>query len=207
LKIVSLFILLFAFQFSSYGQPDWTIEKEKDGIRISSRPAASSQFNDIRVELDLPGNIDQLKKILLDVDHYNEWSYATRKSILIKQISPGKLIYYSEFEVPWPATNRYFYANIDLREDTLGHSLNMIAVNLKNYAPVQKDLVEVTSTRGNWKITTTSKKSIHVDYMLELNPGGTLPSWIINMFATKGPFETFENIKKKMTDLNAGKGN
>ncbi len=207
MKIISLLLLLFPFRFDLYDQPNWTIEKEKDGIRISSRPAASSQFNDIRVELDLPGTIDQLKKILLDVDHYNEWSYATKKSTLIKQISPGKLIYYSEFEVPWPATNRYFYANIDLKEDTVGHTINMIAVNLKNYAPVQKDLVEVTSTHGNWKITTLSKKSIHVDYMLELNPGGTLPSWIINMFATKGPFETFENIKKKMTDLNAGKGN
>ena len=195
--------MLIFLKLGLYGQAGWTVVKEKDGIKISSRPAASSQFNDIHVELDLPGNIDQLKKILLDVDHYKDWSYATKKSMLIKQLGPGKLIYYSEFEVPWPATNRYFYANVDLKEDSAAHSINMIAINLAGYQPIPKDLVEVSLTRGIWKISTNSKNSIHIDYTLELNPGGSLPSWVINLFSSKGPFETFENIKDKMTSLNS----
>jgi hypothetical protein len=191
-------------KFSLYGQANWTVEKEKDGIKISSRPASSSQFNDIHVETDLPGNIEQLKGILLDVNHYTDWSYATKKSSLIKKIGDGKLIYFSEFEVPWPATNRYFYADIDLKLDSTAGTLNVIAVNLPNYLPVYKDLVEVVFTKGIWKVSTISSKSIHVDYTLQLNPGGSLPSWVINLFSSKGPMETFENIKQKMIALNPG---
>jgi START domain len=204
LKIISLLILLITMNFSLYGQANWTVEKDKDGIKISTRPAASSQFNDIRVETDLPGNIEQLKTILLDVNRYKEWSYATKKSSLIKTLGPGRLIYYSEFEVPWPATNRYFYADIDLKEDSNAHTLNVIAVNLPNYLPAYKDLVEVVFTKGIWKVTTLSGKAIHVDYTLQLNPGGSLPSWVINLFSSKGPMETFENIKQKMISLNRG---
>ena len=205
--IISILVLVVAIKFKLYGQSNWTIVKEKDGIRLSSRPASSSQFNDIRVELDLPGNIEQLKNILLDVNHYKDWSYATKKSVLIRKLGVDKVIYFSEFEVPWPATNRYFYANIELKEDSVAHSLSVLALNLPNYLPVYKDLVEVTFTKGIWKVSTISNKSIHVDYILELNPGGSLPSWVINLFSSKGPMETFENIKQKMTALNARAGN
>jgi START domain len=197
-----LLILVFFFNTSVYGQGSWTLLKEKDGIKISSRPASASQFNDIRVEVDLPGNIDQLKSILLDVGHYKDWSYATKKSVLVKQLAADKLIYYTEIEVPWPATNRYFYANFELKEDSLAHSIQVLAINLPDYMPVPRDLVKVLFTKGIWNISTNSKRSIHVDYMLELNPGGSLPAWVLNLFSTKGPMETFENIKQKMIALN-----
>ena len=39
-------------------------------------------------------------------------------------------------------------------------------------------------------------------YYNKINPGGTLPAWIVNMFASKGPMETFSNLRKKMAGLN-----
>jgi hypothetical protein len=194
--------LMMAFTFASKAQNDWTIQKVKDGIKISSRHSSTSTFNDVRVELDLAGNIEQLEDILLDVNKYKEWSYATKISRLIKQLGPGKLIYYTEIEVPWPATNRFFYANFEIKKNPDAKSMRVVAVNLPGYEPIPKDLVQVPLTRGIWNIVTISKKSIHVDYTLELNPGGSLPGWVLNLFATKGPMESFENIKQKMIALN-----
>ncbi len=183
-------------------QSDWTFQKEKDGIKLSSRRSATSSFNDVRVELDVPGTIHQLAAILEDVPRYSEWAYATKKSVLVKQLGPGKLIYYSEIEVPWPATNRFFYAGFELKTDLQNQTLHLEAASIPGYGPVPADLVNVPYTKGIWHVTTLSPKSIHIDYVLELNPGGSLPAWVINLFTTKGPLETFENIKKKMTSLN-----
>ncbi len=196
------FAFIFIFNVSLFAQNDWTLEKEKDGIKISSRHAVASQFNDIRVELDLSGTVEQLTGILLDVNHYKDWSYATKKSVLIKQLGPGKLIYYTEIEVPWPATNRCFYANFEMKENAATHSAQIISENLPEYGSVSSDLMKVPFTKGVWNITTVSNEKIHVDYVLELNPGGSLPAWVLNLFSAKGPMETFENIKKKMAALN-----
>jgi hypothetical protein len=193
---------IFHFEVSIFGQSNWMLQKEKDGIKISSRHSVSSQFDDVHVEVDLPGNIEQMKSILLDISHYKDWSYAMKKSVLIKQLGISKLIYYSEIEVPWPATDRYFYANFELKEDTTNRTIYVVSVNIPDYLPASKDLQQVTSVKGFWNISTISKKTIHVDYILELNPGGSLPAWVINLFLTKGPLETFENIKQKMTALN-----
>jgi hypothetical protein len=93
-------LLLLVFELPLFAQSDWTILKEKNGIKISSRHSPTSPFDDIRVELDLSGNIDQLEAILVDVSKYKEWSYATKISRLVKTLGPGKFIYYSEIEVP-----------------------------------------------------------------------------------------------------------
>jgi hypothetical protein len=202
-NFLSVILFLVVSESSLFAQNNWSLLKEKDGIRISSRHSNSSPFNDIRVELDLPGNIDQLESILTDVNQYKEWSYATKVSKLIKTLGPGKLIYYTEIEVPWPATNRFFYANFELKKNPKDGSMQVIAGNILNYEPMPKDLVQVPLTKGIWNVTSTSKNTIHVDYMLEMNPGGSLPVWVLNLFATKGPLESFENIKKKMTGLNS----
>jgi START domain len=201
----SMAVLLFGILFSGNliaQNENWTLEKEKDGIRISSRPAEGSSFKDIRVEVDVPGNIDQLSAILLDIPGYTNWAYATKKSVLIKDLGQGKLIYYSEVEVPWPATNRYYYAQLELKKNPADRSMILISANLPEYTPVPKDLIKVPYSKGEWKVTTISKKSIHIDYILQLNPGGSLPAWVLNLFSTKGPMETFENVKHKMTVLN-----
>ena len=200
-RIFGLCLVMF-FHDSLSAQNIWTLQKEKDGIKIYNRRATSSPFNDVRVEVDLPGNIEQLAVILLDVNKYTEWAYATRKSELVKQLGPDKLIYYSEIEVPWPATDRYFYAGFELKRDPAGNTMQVISSNISYEGPAPKDLVKVPYSKGSWNITQVSKKFIHVQYTLELDPGGSLPAWVINLFSSKGPLETFENIRKKMVSLN-----
>ena len=202
MKLLCWLILAIAVEGSVWAQNSWIVQKEKDGIKISNRRSATSAFNDVRVELDLPGNLDQLAAILLDVKKYREWAYATKEAFVVKQMGPNKLIYYSEIEVPWPATNRYFYAGFEIKKDPAGHSMQVVSTSIPFEAPVPKDLVKVTYSKGEWNVTTISKKSIHVNYTLELDPGGTLPAWVLNLFSTKGPLETFQNIRKKMIALN-----
>jgi hypothetical protein len=202
MKGIHLLFCVFVFVNSLSAQNGWAVQKEKDGIKISNRHSPTSSFNDVRVEVDLPGNIDQLSVILLDVNKYTEWAYATRKSVLIKQLAPAKLIYYSEIEVPWPATDRYFFADFELIRDPAGQNMKVVSSSIPYDAPAPKDLVKVPYSRGSWNVTQLSKKTIHVDYILELDPGGSLPAWVVNLFASKGPLETFENIRTKMKMLN-----
>ncbi len=199
-----LAMLTFAvFTFSSVtGQDDWTLQKEKNGISVSTRKSAKSAFNDVRVQADLPGTTGQLAGILLDVDRYTEWAYATKKASVTKKISPSKLIYYSEIDVPWPATDRFFYALFELKKDERAGTLDLISASLPDQGPVPPDLVRVPFSKGTWHATTLPGRRIHVEYFLELDPGKSLPAWILNAFSTKGPMETFEKIQKKMEALN-----
>jgi hypothetical protein len=181
---------------------EWTLKREKDGIDIYSRPSDYSKFNDIRVDMDLTGTIEQLAAILRDVNNYTNWVYATRSSTLVRKVGENEVIYYAEVGTPWPAANRDYYADMKISFNPANHSMNIISVGMKDYQPEKKDLVRVPMSKGYWTVTTQSDRKIHLQYILQIDPGGSIPAWILNSFVTKAPIETFSKLKKKMEDLN-----
>jgi hypothetical protein len=181
---------------------EWTLKREKDGINIYSRPSDYSKFNDIRVDMDLTGTVEQLAGILLDINNYTNWVYATRSASVVRKLSENEVIYYAEVGTPWPATNRDYYADLKITFNPANHSMNVVSVGLKDYEPEKKDLVRVPMSRGYWMVTTQSDRKIHLQYILQIDPGGSIPAWILNSFVTKAPIETFSKLKMKMEDLN-----
>jgi hypothetical protein len=198
------FCLLFLPTFipGSGNNNDWTLKKEKDGINVYNRRSDFSKVNDTRVEMDLPGTIDQLAAILRDVNNYPDWVYSARNSRMVKKVNENEVIYYSEIGTPWPASNRDYYADLRFNFNPASRSMNVISVGMKDYLPEKKDLVRVPMSRGLWTVTTQSEKKIHLQYILQIDPGGSVPAWIINSFASKAPIETFAKLKQKMEDLN-----
>lgn len=184
------------------GSNDWTLKDQKDGISVYSRRSELSKFNDIEVEIDLPGTVAQLSSILLDVQKYPQWVYSTKSSALMEKTGQRECVYYSEISVPWPLTNRDFYAELVLSNDSVQHSSRLVSRGMKDFQPEKKGLVRIPWSRAIWNITQKSDKMIHVQYVLQVDPGGSLPAWIANLFASKGPIESFENLKRKMVELN-----
>jgi hypothetical protein len=181
---------------------DWTLRREKDGIDIYSRPSDCSKVNDIRVVMDLPGTIEQLAAILRDINGYTGWIYSTRSATMVKKVSENEIIYYAEVGTPWPAANRDYYADLKFTFNPANHSMNVVSYGMKDYQPEKKDLVRVPMSRGSWTVTTQSAGKIHVQYTLQIDPGGSIPAWIVNSFVAKAPLETFSNLKKKMEEIN-----
>lgn len=204
LKILCTLVILLHSSYLSKGQYSWVLKKDKDGIKVSSRHTDRSKFNDIKVEMDLPGNVFQLADILLDIDKYSQWSYAISKSELVKKISRLKLVYHLEVSAPWPVADRDLYAMFDLNIDSAARSIKITAAGDSGYRPVNKEFIRIPHSKGVWDIRTVSNNIIHIVYILEIDPGGAVPAWIMNMFGTKAPFITFQNLKQKMVLLNPG---
>ncbi|MDR3697830.1 hypothetical protein [Mucilaginibacter sp.] len=37
-----------------------------------------------------------------------------------------------------------------------------------------------------------------VEYTIHVDPAGSLPSWLVNMFATEGPMKIFKGIRSQL---------
>jgi len=200
-KALTICLLFLPHAVSLSSSSDWVLKIQKNGINIYSRPSDVSKFNDLKIEMDLPGTVSQLSSILMDFEKYPEWAYGTKSAVLIKKINDNEAIYYSEVGAPWPASNRDFYAKVKVYLNADSGSLNVVSTGMKNYLPEKKNLVRIPMSHGTWNISTKPNKIMHLQYILQLDPGGSTPGWILNMFATKGPMETFGNLKKKLEIL------
>lgn len=195
----SFAFLIASFLFLSHslmGQ-GWELRDEDDGIKIYTRSVNNSDIKAVKVECELEATLSQLTAVLLDIPASNEWVYATKFCRTQKVISQTEFIYHSEIEVPWPISNRDFIVRIKIDQDNTTKKLTVNGENLPRYLSEKPGVVRITQTESTWTVTPKGKK-LKVEFVLHVDPGGSIPAWLINLFATQGPKETFLNLKAQV---------
>lgn len=179
-------------------QKDWELKSDREGIAVYTRLYPGSKFKAVKVYCTLPATLSQLVAVILDVNTGAQWLYSTKSSSLLKQVSPSELYYYSEVNVPWPVNNRDFIAHLIVSQDARTKTVTVNGPTVADYIPHKKDVVRVARSDGQWIISPVDKNHIKVEYTLQVDPGGSVPAWLINLFATKGPYESFRNLKQHL---------
>ncbi len=176
-------------------QTEWKLRSEKDSIKIFTARVAGSRINAIKIEAPLSSSLSQLVAVILDINSSAEWIYNTRSCVLLKQVSPTEVYYYSEIGFPWPAANRDFVAHIKVVQDPRSKAVVIDAENVSEQVPPKPGIVRISQSVGRWTILPLAKNLVSVEYVLQVDPGGNIPAWLINLFSTRGPFETFKKLR------------
>jgi hypothetical protein len=190
----TILILLCFFVCSAFSQSNWKLTKNKDGIQVYQRDAKGSNFKNIKVECTLTGTFDKLVAIISNVSQYKDWVYNNKSATLVKRVSSYEFYYYTETFLPWPLDNRDAVMHTRITKDSLNRFLKINSTSVTGVVPLKTDKVRITRSDINWYVTKPSANSIHIVYTFETNPGGNVPSWLVNSFADKGPFESFKAL-------------
>ncbi len=198
LRILTFCVLCFSC-ISAYSQNlNWKQKSSKDSITIYTAEVPGSRINAIRVVTHVPATLSAIIAVMLDIDATAEWVYSTKSVKVLKQVSPSEVYYYSELSFPWPASNRDFVAHISVVQDPVSRITTLEAINVSDMVPLKPGIVRVSQSIAKWTFTPISKTLVRVEYFLQCDPGGSLPAWLINMFATKGPSESFKKLRTQL---------
>lgn len=189
--------LALLFSLMGYSQNTWTLKHDKDGIKIYTKTIENSDYKGIKVKCSLPATLTQFTAVIMDVNTAGEWLYATKSSTLLKQVSPAEVYYYSEVSLPWPLNNRDFICHLHASQDPHTRVVTIDGPVVPDYMPAKNGIVRVTQSSGKW-IITPNGSNVDIEYTLEANPGGNLPAWLVNLFVTKGPMESFKKLKEQV---------
>jgi START domain len=182
------------------GQLDCVLKKEKDNLRVYSCPSKKTNLNTIKTELILEGvTLDRLYEFLWDVENYVNWQYNTIETSILKKKSSSSMIYRTVVEAPWPLSNRELFTEIESDYDRIGKTLKIITRNVDYEFPDNEDLVRVPFSVGVWDAAILHNSTLKIVYTLTIDPGGSVPSWLLNMAIAEGPFVSFTNLKESLT--------
>ncbi|HTE10589.1 MAG TPA: START domain-containing protein [Chitinophagaceae bacterium] len=190
--------ILFFISGAVAGQTDWELKLDKENIRVYTKNMDNSALKSVKTVCSINTSLTTLTAVLLDINNSIDWVYATKKITLLKQISPGELIYYSELEIPWPVNNRDFIVGLTVLQDEKTKMITVLGTNKPAYLPAYKDIVRIQQSYSKWMITPLQNGQVKIEYELRVDPGGKVPVWLVNMFATKGPFETFKKLREQV---------
>ncbi|HEV3324330.1 MAG TPA: START domain-containing protein [Puia sp.] len=195
---LTILSLLPLFAGSLAAQKNWELKKDQDGIRIYSRPGDNKRVDDMKVEMVLPARLSSLAALILDIGNYPNWSFSTEKSYILKKIGPSELYYYTLIQSPWPVSKRDLAVHLHLTQDSVTRILSIHTDEIADLIPEKKGIIRVPVSIERWTVTPLTGDKIKINYELKLDPGASVPAWLINMFATKGPFETFSHLREQL---------
>lgn len=200
MKFTSFILILLCtlLQFSVESQENWILKKDKNSIKVFSRKTKNFKFDELKVECEYEGRMSQLVAVLLDVNKHYEWVYKTAKSQFIKRTSDTDVFFYTEIECPWPFLNRDLVVRMNLIQNAKDKILRIQADDVNNLLPDKKHIVRIKYSRATWTVTPLNNKKFKIEYRIQIDPGDGVPAWLLNMFASNGPYDTFLKLKEEI---------
>lgn len=189
--------LLFGFVINtSFGvEKNWVLKKNIDDISIYTREASFSSIREIKCITTFNASLSSLVAFIYDIPAHSQYIYRCKSAKILKVVNENELYYYHETETPWPVQNRYGVIYYKIKQDPITKVVMIESHEVLGMTPKQADKVEVEKLTASWVFTPKGNGMVEGVYYLYLNPGGSVPSWLINLFATEGPYQTILKMK------------
>jgi hypothetical protein len=192
---ISLFLTLILITKLATAQDEWEFKTQSEGIKVYSNAKSTLKVKPIKVECVFNATPAQITAVLLDIKNYTDWVYKAKLVSLVKQVSPTDLFYYSEINMPWPAQNRDFTAHITATQNPETKVITVDAPSVSGMVPVKEGISRIKKSIGKWVMTPVGNNQTSIAYYLQIEPDGGAPAWLINMFLSDGPMQSFKKLK------------
>lgn len=192
---ISLFLTLILIAKLATAQDEWTFKTQSEGIKVYTNAKSTLKVKPIKVECIFNATPAQITAVLLDINNYTDWVYKNKVTSIVKLVSPTELYYYAEISMPWPAQNRDFTAHITATQNPDTKVITVDAPSVSGLVPSKNGITRIKKSIGKWVMTPVGNNQTSIAYYLQIEPDAGAPAWLINLFLSDGPVESFKKLK------------
>jgi hypothetical protein len=99
-------------------------------------------------------------------------------------------------DVPWPIKDRDVAAALTLLHDEEGRRLILTLTGKPELIPVDRKYVRVPSFDSSYTLRYGREDGVHVTFESTIDPGGSIPGWMMNYSITDMPVKTLNNMRR-----------
>ncbi len=173
----------------------WVMKKNKDGIQVFIRNVEGIDFKEFMGVTIIDAPIAVVDRIISDVPNQVNWMCDTIESKVIKD-DPVNPIQYNVVTAPL-VSNRDVVIQTRITRAPGKITRSFQGIEFASVPP-RKGIVRMPRMVGLWMFEAVGKNQTKVTYQNLADPGGSLPSGLVNMTVVKMPFVTLSNMKKQV---------
>lgn len=192
-KIILFFLLILISFETAFA---WELAQDKNGIRVYTRSVDRSSFKEYRAVMNVNTSLSSLIALVDDISSCPDWIHTCEEGRLLKRVSPEETYTYTINKAPWPVKDRDAVVRNAFTHDPENQSVTITITGVPDYIPGEKGLVRVKMIQGYWRFTPVENNMVQVVYQVHNDPGGNLPSWLVNSVVVSQPYNTLLNMKK-----------
>lgn len=195
----SAFYLFMLLSLTSFAQ-EWKLAKEEDGIKVYTRLPEASKLEELRATVRIKTSLSAFTALLKDVPGYKEWAYNCVESELVKVICDTVQCYYTHSDLPWPVSDRDLVFRSSLKQDPLTCVIKTNSYSVHDMMEEKDKIVRIKEGRTSWMATPQKGGVVDVEYFATIDPGGSIPAWLVNSTITYGPIYTLQRVRKLLEE-------
>lgn len=170
------------------GEPGWELRNEEDDfdLKVYTREKSGSDVAEVKATCKIPAPVEKVFQAIGDFDAYKDFMPYTEVSRTLAK-KDDLVWFYTVINAPLVSRRDYC---LELRL-TPGKGPNdpwkstWKAANDRPDCP-KSEHVRVTRNNGYWLLTPVDgNKATLVEYLVDTDPGGSIPAWIRNKANTK----------------------
>ena len=178
---------------TSFTTSDWVLKKDESGIKVYTKNLSGSDVKAVKMITSANSSLAAMVSLLEDVPSYNEWVYHCTGAKIIKNISNTEYYRYQITTAPWPVENRDLITHARVIQDAK-KAVTVTGNAFPTSIPEKSGLVRVKKMDETWNLIPKGNNKVDIEYQIITDPGGSVPSSVMNMFIIDGPFESMKNF-------------
>lgn len=191
-----LFGTLTARSGTDFSQANWEKIGEDEGIQVYRWSVPGSGLFAFRAEGDVASPIANVASALVDINRRHEWMPSLGETRIVKVVSPTERVEYTHIKTPFIIKDRDFvmHNKATFFPETQEILFAFHSVEEPSAPPTSRVRGEIHASFYRLKVI-NGGVATHVEFVVHVDPRGSLPGWIVNLFAEKNPLRTIRNLR------------
>ncbi len=203
-KSVGVLLILFSVIpfFEVFAEEyEWKIRKNEDGIKVYTREKADAGIYMYKVVTQISVTPEAVYRQVVDFNENLKHMELVDSIRFLNHQKDKRYTNYMHFNMPWPVKNREMVMEmlVTKRQDGIYLESN----DVPEYLPKNRDKVLIEDFQEQWTIKKgATPDESRITVIGWVDPGGSIPLWVVNMFIARTPFRfisgIIEEVKKDL---------
>jgi hypothetical protein len=180
----------------------WKRIRTQNGVKVYQRKEPKRDLPSFKGTGLVNADMYMILAVLRDGSRRKEWMSKSGVTRILRRESEFEAIAYQQTLAPWPVSDReiVMHTQVYLRSQPL----EMIATfdDVKWSGSIRgvdrDDFVLMPYLRGYWRLTPKGPNRTEVTYMVNTDPGGLLPNFVIRRVTRDIPYWTLIGLRKQV---------
>ena len=182
---------------------EWSLVKEAEGIRVYTSPVEGSDFLAYRGEVVVEASIASIVAVLYDTPNCVSWLHECSFGLTLDEISFEENYIFESYDLSFPVSDRGLILRSTLVWDEKKAVVSIEDANSfcqKRSDPrcekvCSLDLMMIPRSNGAYTLTMLDQNRTSVVWQAHTNPGGSIPTWMVNMLVVDMPYYSLFNLR------------
>jgi len=182
----------------------WETIVRESGIRVLQKERPGSDIPKVKGVGIVKANLVDVLAVIDDVPGRTTWAHDCTDSRELEKSSPFERVLYHRSAVAWPVSDRDVVVRVKVDADYEGKRVKVTYKTARGYAfPKVSGVVRMPRLDGYFLIEAVGDDKTRVTYLVDADPGGLIPDWLVAMTSKDIPLNTLRDLRKRVRKTKA----